>query len=260
MIPDSRIHLPDGTKTKTLYITAPSADLMTKTGMGTQALFGQRFELIESKDGQSRGALMSIVPGVDRIDYIGTVPTSVLSQGRLKPTHIITAVTAAVFKAADIKSPLLGSLPRNAAVEGKIEDGFLKLPQGGFIHTKHIRQLTEAVNRSFTEFASDMLSRPYIWGGTGHVGVDCSGLIQSALAATGVDCPRDADQQELQLGLSVDFADRIAGDLLFWPGHVGIVVEGDQLLHANAHHMCVAVEPVTQAVERIGAVRATKRL
>ena len=260
MTPDSRTHLPGGTKTKTRYITAPSADLMTQAGIGTQALSGQRFELIESKAGRARGALMSIVPGVDRIDYIGVVPTSVLSQGRLKPTHIITAVTAAVFKAPDIKSSLLGSLPRNAAVEGQVEGGFLKLPQGGFIHTKHIRQMTEAVDRSFTEFASDMLGRPYIWGGTGQIGVDCSGLVQSALAATGVDCPRDADQQELQLGLSVDYKDRAAGDLLFWSGHVGIVVEGDQLLHANAYHMCVAIEPVVQAVDRIGPVRTTKRL
>jgi len=80
------------------------------------------------------------------------------------------------------------------------------------------------------------------------------------LAATGVDAPRDADQQELHLGLSVSFSDRQLGDLLFWPGHVGIVVDDDQLLHANAHHMCVAIEPVMQAVNRIGDVRTVKRL
>lgn len=260
MTTDNRTHLPDGTKTKTNFITASSADLMTATGMGTQALYGQRFELIETKDRQSRGALLSILPNVDRIDYVGVLPSSALSDTKLAPTHIITAVAAAVFEAADIKSSLLGSLPRNAAVEGTVHDGFLKLAQGGFIHPRHVRKITETSARLFTVFASDMLGLPYIWGGTGHIGVDCSGLVQSALAATGVDAPRDAEQQERELGQSVEFTQRATGDLLFWPGHVGIVVQKGQLLHANAHHMCVALEPVEQAVERIGKVRTTKRL
>ncbi len=228
--------------------------------MGTQALFGQRFEVIESKEGLSRGALYSIVPGTERIDYIGVLPSSVLSNDRFEPTHIVTAVTAAVFEAADIKSKLLGALPRNASLKGRVQDGFLILPQGGFIHPRHVRDLKVPLDRSFIDVAADMLNLPYIWGGTGQIGVDCSGLVQSALAATGVDAPRDTDQQELQLGQPVDFADRAEGDLLFWPGHVGIVVSGDRLLHANAHHMCVAFEAVAAAVERIGPVRTTKRL
>lgn len=260
MTQDSRTHLPDGTKTKTTYVTATSADLLTDSGMGTQALSGQRFDVIESKEGQAYGALMSIVPGSQRIDYIGFLPQSVLSEDKFKPTHIVSAVNAAVFSAADVKSSLLGSLPRNSVLDGKVAGDFLELSNGGYIHIRHIRGVKERPARTYTSLALDMLCCPYIWGGTGQIGVDCSGLVQSALAAIGVDAPRDADQQELQLGLSVSFPDRVVGDLLFWPGHVGIVLDEDQLLHANAHHMCVAIEPVMQAVERIGNVRTVKRL
>lgn len=84
--------------------------------------------------------------------------------------------------------------------------------------------------------------------------------MQSALAARGMDAPRDTDQQEKALGRSVEFTQRLPGDLLFWPGHVGIVAQGDQLLHANAHHMCTALEPIDTAVARIGPVRTVKRL
>ena len=43
------------------------------------------------------------------------------------------------------------------------------------------------------------------------------------------------------------------GDLLFWKGHVAIVVDGDRLIHANAHHMAVAYEEIAAAIARIAA-------
>ncbi len=261
---DSRIDLPAGAQTDTRYISAPSTDLRVSNGsdlhMGTQALFGQRFDLISSENGLAFGVLYSILPGHDRIDYIGLVPAISVSDGPLAPTHCVKALAAAVFARADIKSKLQGSLPRNAAVEGVVEGEFLYLERRGYIHLKHLRAITEASPRDFTDIAIDMLGLPYIWGGTGHVGVDCSGLVQSALAATGMDAPRDTDQQEAGLGRSVSYTERQAGDLLFWPGHVGIVMTGDRLLHANAFHMCVEIEPIDEAVTRIGAVRSVKRL
>lgn len=228
--------------------------------MGTQALYGQRFDLISIKAGSAEGALYSVIQGIERIDYIGNLPESAVSDTPHQPTYIVSAVAAAVFEQANIKSPLRESLPRNSAVEGDIDGQFLKLRGRGYIHMHHLRSINEMSSRSYSDVAADMLGLPYIWGGTGGIGVDCSGLVQSALAAIGVDAPRDADQQEDALGNSVSFSDRKTGDLLFWPGHVGIVIEEDQLLHANAHHMMVAVEPVVEAVSRIGAVRTTKRI
>jgi len=242
---DSRIDFPAGTQTSQRYISAPSTNLMIPTGsdlqMGTQAIFGQRFDLISSENGAARGALYSIIQDQDRIDYIGTVPAISVSDGPHAPTHCVEALAAAVFESADIKSKLY--------VEGR-----------GYIHLKHLRDVKAVSPRDYTEVAKDMLGLPYIWGGTGHIGVDCSGLVQSALAATGVDAPRDTDQQEASLGRGASYGQRQAGDLVFWPGHVGIVIDGDRLLHANAFHMCVAIEPIETAVARIGAISSVKRL
>jgi len=248
MAEDSRTYLPDGTKLDTRYICVPSADLMTASGMGTQALFGQRFDLMLSERGIADGALYSVIFG------------AAVSEALHEPTHRVDAVAAAIFKQADIKSKLLGSLPRNASVQGVVKGDFLQLQTHGYIHLRHLKPVGVSSERHFTDVAADMLGLPYIWGGTGHIGVDCSGLVQSALAATGVDAPRDTDQQEAGLGSDIDFSNREVGDLLFWPGHVGIVVEDDQLLHANAYHMSVALEPVKAAVDRIGDVRSVKRL
>ena len=49
-------------------------------------------------------------------------------------------------------------------------------------------------------------------------------------------------------------AERRRGDLVFWKGHVAILLDADTILHANAHHMAVAVEPLAEAVARIEAV------
>ena len=66
--------------------------------------------------------------------------------------------------------------------------------------------------------------------------------------------PRDTDMQE-RIGVSVPVSASLEGlergDLVFWKGHVGIMADRTHLLHANAHHMLVATEPLHTAQERI---------
>jgi cell wall-associated NlpC family hydrolase len=120
----------------------------------------------------------------------------------------------------------------------------------------------------FVAAAERFVGVPYLWGGKTRFGLDCSGLVQTALQAAGQLCPRDSDMQETELGHSLqsdDFLEALErGDLLFWKGHVGIMTDGFMLLHANAHHMATVIEPVRGAVERIARaglpVSSVKRL
>ena len=112
--------------------------------------------------------------------------------------------------------------------------------------------------RASRERLLDELSRyqgtPYMSGGTTTGGIDCSGLVQLALQAGGRECPRDSDMQEKALGRTLEADAPLArGDLIFWKGHVGIMCDGGTLLHANAHHMATAREPLAGAIERIAA-------
>lgn len=260
MSADKRTEFPDPDTAVIRNVVHPYAELSIASGIGTQALFGQRFACTSVERGIAHGALLSILPQSTRVDYVGTLSDAALSDTPQSPTHRVSAVCSTVFKQADIKSKLIGALDRNAAVTGQVKGDFLQLRRSGYIHLSHLREINAVDTRPYHGVAADMLHRPYVWGGTGAVGVDCSGLVQSALAATGVDAPRDADQQEATLGCAVDAKARRAGDLIFWPGHVGIIVEDDQLLHANAHHMRVAVESYAEAIARIGVPRSVKRL
>jgi cell wall-associated NlpC family hydrolase len=98
--------------------------------------------------------------------------------------------------------------------------------------------------------AERFLGAPYLWGGASFLGLDCSALIQVARHAAGRDCPRDSDMQS-GLGEPVAQADLRRGDLVFWTGHVGVMLDAGTFLHANAHHMAVAREPLAEAVARI---------
>ncbi len=144
-------------------------------------------------------------------------------------------------------------------------DGFQRIQTGHYIPSQHLMPIKARFSDP-VGIADLFLGTPYLWGGCSRWGIDCSGLVQTSLLACGIDCPRDSDQQFAALGEDVpEDAPLQRGDLVFWRGHVGILSSDTMLLHANAHHMAVAYEPLEEAVERIGArefgaVTAIRRL
>jgi len=125
---------------------------------------------------------------------------------------------------------------------------------GAYVPAIHLKPVGD--NESdFVAVAERFAGVPYLWGGKTALGLDCSGLVQIALTAAGVPCPRDSDMQERALGTALAMNEgslRLRrGDLIFWKGHVAIVRDGGSLLHANAFDMAVAIEPAAQAIARI---------
>jgi cell wall-associated NlpC family hydrolase len=115
----------------------------------------------------------------------------------------------------------------------------------------------ERYERDFVAVAERFVGAPYLWGGKTVLGLDCSGLVQVALAACGIASPRDSDMQEEVLGHPIAAEAVLAapqrGDLIFWKGHVAVVRDGTSLIHASAFHMAVAIEPIAEAVTRVRA-------
>jgi cell wall-associated NlpC family hydrolase len=126
---------------------------------------------------------------------------------------------------------------------------------GGYVPALHLRPLGE-FQSDFVAVAERFVGVPYLWGGKTALGLDCSGLVQVALSACGTACPRDSDMQERAVGTplaAAAFSARQRGDLMFWKGHVAIVRDRDTLIHANAFHMAVIIEPIAEALARIRA-------
>jgi cell wall-associated NlpC family hydrolase len=206
-------------------------------------VFGERFDVL-AVDG--RFAWGQAV----RDGYVGYVEASALSADLVEPTHRVRALRTFAFAQPSIKTRPFGPISLNAlvAVIGE-EAGLLQVEGAGWIAARHLAPIGDDFEPP-ADVAERFVGTPYLWGGRDSLGIDCSGLVQQALYAAGLACPRDSDQQA-GLGDPVDRADLARGDLVFWRGHVGMMLDETLLVHANAHHMAVAVEPLDAAASRI---------
>jgi cell wall-associated NlpC family hydrolase len=214
----------------------------------TELLMGERVSVFETTT-EGWAWLQSARDG-----YVGYAPLSGLSRELTNPTHRVAVPATFLYVAPDVKAVPEQSLPMNAAVEIAAEDGkFARTVRGSFVYAPHLRPLA-SIEDDFVSVAEQFLNVPYLWGGKTQRGLDCSGLIQTAMHAAGIECPRDTDLQERKLGSPVnDYGSLRRGDLVFWDGHVGIMVDGERILHANGHHMRVALERAREAMSRIAA-------
>jgi len=205
-------------------------------------------------------------------DYVGWMAANDMSADTAQPTHVVCVPSTFVFSGPDIKSAVLDILPLGAsvAVGGEASDHnaqYGMIEPAGAIVMQHLMPVGEHAG-DFVAVAETLLGTPYLWGGCSAFGIDCSGLVQIAMRMTGRHVPRDSDMQEETLGMALDCTAGLPalqrGDLVFWKGHLGIMQDGERLLHANAHHMAVASEPLSDAIARLEAagcpVTSIKRL
>ncbi len=102
------------------------------------------------------------------------------------------------------------------------------------------------------DIARNFLGMPYVWGGRGGAGIDCSGLVQRSLAGKGVAAPRDSDMQRASLGRELGQNEALRRlDLVFFPGHVGMMADGEVLIHATRYHGTTVEEPLAEVVARV---------
>ncbi|HUI11938.1 MAG TPA: NlpC/P60 family protein, partial [Xanthobacteraceae bacterium] len=168
-------------------------------------------------------------------------------------THKVSVPRTLAFPGPDIKLAPAAALPMGARLAiARQDERFAVTANGWHLPMMHLSPL-KARQADFVAVAEEFLHTPYLWGGKTSLGIDCSGLVQVALQAAGIACPRDSDMQEMTVGKLSSLGELRRGDLIFLKGHVAIARDGATLLHANAHAMAVAIEPVREAIARIKA-------
>jgi cell wall-associated NlpC family hydrolase len=228
----------------------------------TQAIFGESVTVYDEHEGWAWVQLHGD-------GYVGYLPSAVLSEPGAEPTHKVRAIRTFVYPGPNLKLPYQDYLTLNAKVAVTETQGdYARLATGGWVFTAHLSGL-DGFDADYVGMAECFLHTPYLWGGKTSLGIDCSGLVQTVLTASGIEAPRDSDMQERELGASVAVAPDLSGlrrgDLVFWKGHVGLMMDETNFIHATGHSMTVMIEPLSVAEERIrrtsyGPISSIKRL
>lgn len=226
-------------------INTPLVDLR-RTASGPrdrQLLYGDRVTILTRKHGY-------ILLRAKKDGYCGWVGEDVCGVDRA-PSHRVAARSTHAYADASIKSPDQATLSFGAQVTALSESDLFVETDLGFVPKQHLKP-ADALESDPAEVAARFLGTPYLWGGNSGFGLDCSGLIQAACLSCGVSCPGDSDQQQDQLGTVLPSeAELERNDVIFWRGHVALVVDENRLIHANAGHMATVLEPIADAIARI---------
>ena len=216
-----------------------------KASWDTQALFGEEVAVYDDRDGWAWVQLR-------RDGYVGYLESAALGAAEAA-THRVAALRTHAYPGPSMKLPPAFALSLGAEVRVVGETGDFLIDGGGrHFWARHLAA-KDARETEFVAVAERFENSPYLWGGRTSEGVDCSGLVQTALRAAGIEAPRDSDMQE-RMGTPLDADAALArGDLVFWEGHIGVMRDASTLLHANGFHMAVVSEPLAEARSRIAA-------
>ena len=238
-------------------ITASVADLRKAprpdAGVNTQALFGDDVLVFENAEGWAWVQ-------TERDGYVGYVADNLLGQREHAPTHIVSVQRTFLYPGPDLRFPINGQLSMGSTVTaaGSAETRgthYALLPSGQAIIASHLRPIGELAE-DYVTVAESFLGTPYLWGGASGFGIDCSGLVQLSMRMAGRQVLRDSDMQAASIGTPIepgpDYSGLQRGDLVFWKGHVAIMTDAKDMIHANGHTMLVSREGLKEAVERIG--------
>lgn len=241
-------------------VIAPVAPLHTRPDsaaeMVSEMLFGEELDVLEDRPNWVKA--LSLRDGYEGYTYKNGVGPAAAA-----PTHRIAAVQTHLYRAPDYKTPPVTSLPFLASLRLKTaapQNGFAELENGLWVWAGHTEPLA-ARREDYVETALRFVGTPYLWGGKTCAGLDCSGLVQIALWAAGLPCPRDTKDQ---IGLGAALADDEPlrrGDLVFLERHVGIMIDEARILNATARTMDTRIENLDEMAQSYpGGILARKRL
>ena len=210
-------------------------------------------EAVQKYDEQDGWAFVQ----ADKDGYVGWIEVAHLNAPH-RPSHRVALRHTLAFEKPDIKSALLFRPPFGAPLEVTGAKGiWSQIATPGqpvaWVRRDHLRPVT-SVEDDPVAVAEVFLGTPYLWAGNTGDGLDCSGLVQIALLACGIDCPGDSDLIEAAVGDRLDEGATLQrGDLVFWKGHVALAMDASRIIHASAGPLATVIEDTAAAIKRIEA-------
>ncbi|MBP5365664.1 MAG: C40 family peptidase [Bacteroidales bacterium] len=210
--------------------------------METQLLFGETYEVLEEIDRWKRIRM-------DYDGYEGWIDAKLdikmfgneVEQWRAAKKWVVPGPFAKIIRDRDRSSII---------IPGGSEIYFNGTELNSFVINDETYYLAPNYNPNkqpgtIEEVAMTFFNMPYLWGGRGFFGIDCSGFTQVVNKIIGKRIPRNAYQQ-VMIGTDVPFVEEAkAGDLAFFDNkegrivHVGICLGRGEIIHSSG---CVKID------------------
>ena len=222
------------------------------SSLETECLFGENVEVLDNHLNWAYCKLQTD-------NYYGWIKKKGLGK-LINPTHRVIVKRTFIFIDKTAKSNCLFYLPMGAKLLVKnIKSSWAEIcfnynnkVETGYVPKNHIVSLDYRV-KDWVKIAESLVGIPYKWGGRDTIGLDCSALLQLSYQTYGEDIPRNTSQQIKLNKKHVRDIDHLKrGCVVFWKGHVGIMVNESNCIHANAFHMQTKIEPLSEIIDRTG--------
>lgn len=239
-----RVDVPVYTDGTPMRVAQPVVDLLRapKGARERQLLLGETFVVIDRHEDHAFGF-------AQKDGYCGWLPDAALSRGPT-PSHWVCSPATHLYPEPRVQAPEQATLTLGAQLAVTALHGKWAETTTGFVPASHLRPLGNWLNDP-VGVAETLLGTPYLWGGNSRHGIDCSGLVQLSHWACGIALPGDSDLQEATGQEISPDATLQRGDLIFWKGHVALIVDPTRLIHANGNTMSVAYEDTAACIARI---------
>lgn len=216
-----------------------------------QLIFGEWVKVLE------KGTDFSLIKDYNHgyIGYIRNQEMAFCSQERMneicsKPLYKVGSRFALVDSLDDVNNSLWVPLGAYIYTED-LQDPVFETVNGNYEITEGHLSIANKAQEDFEKTIRLFMGTPYLWGASTVFGTDCSGLVGRLYNLAGTIIPRDADQQERELP-EIKSDEKRFGDLIYFPGHVGLYLGGDLMLHSNIYHGGVSVDNVFSPVKAYG--------
>ena len=221
-----------------------------KSGLETECLFGESLTLLDNHFDWYYCKLLTD-------NYCGWVQKKYLGE-KISTSHRVISTRTFIYKDNNVKSGCINYLPLGSQIYVKdIDKVWAKICLSnnqnfkfGFIPSNHIVKKNNKIS-DWVSIAEKLIGTPYVWGGRNSIGLDCSALLQLSYQTYGENIPRNSiDQALLKKQIIKNKEELKRGVAIFWKGHVGIMVDKINCVHANAFHMEVSKEPLVNILKR----------
>ena len=239
-----------------MNVIKPSIPMRSKpdetSSLETECLFGETITILDSYLDWYYCKLLTD-------NYCGWVKKKYLGD-TIKSSHRVVSNRTYLFTDNNVKSIYINYLPLGSQIYvSDFDDFWAKVYLGintkqkfAYIPRKHIIKNEDKI-ADWVVTAEKLIGTPYVWGGRDTLGIDCSALLQLSYQTHGENIPRNSIDQSLLSKQIIHNNEKLKrGFVVFWNGHVGIMVNETCCIHANAFHMEVSKEPLTNILKRNG--------